>query len=72
MIRGDGVNGFISSNTAGRQVNAVPAMERGGGGKSVMERMEELEKMKAKGYVNQNEYDAKRKDICLARNVGVG
>ncbi|GMH63292.1 hypothetical protein TrST_g6359 [Triparma strigata] len=60
MIRGDGVNGF-TSNTAGRQVNAVPAMERGG--KSVMERMDELEKMKAKGYVNENEYDAKRKDI---------
>ena len=58
MIRGDGVNGVSSAQA----VSAIPVMERGGG-KSVMERMDELEKLKAKGYINQNEYDSKRKEI---------
>ncbi|GMH68690.1 hypothetical protein TL16_g04990 [Triparma laevis f. inornata] len=63
MIRGDGVDGFVPYNSRGSApVKATAVMERGGG-KSVLERMEELEKLKAKGYVTQTEFDAKRKEI---------
>jgi hypothetical protein len=41
------------------------AMDRGGG-KSVVERMTELEALRDKGYVTGEEFDAKRKEILAS------
>ena len=61
MIRGDGVGGV----GVREPVAAQPVMERGGG-KSVMERMDELTAMRDKGYVTEKEFEEKRKVILAS------
>ena len=45
------------------QVVYKEAPSSGSGGKSVEQRLEELDTLAAKGYISQSEYKARRKDI---------